>query len=229
MTSLRRRNTESGYPRGDETKARIIKTAISLFGENGFAGVSAREIASAAGVPAPSLQYYFENKEGLYEACIADIHASAWEAIGPVTCEVEELLTAKADADKVIDGYCRILEALADFLFAMPDAASRALFVAQHRSPSNSPTNKSSGKSATGRRIQECCAAIVARVSRNRLTDEEIGMVCTTINGQLIIVHLAREHVEDMMGWQEITPERIEALKSVVRKHTTVILNSYRS
>ncbi len=229
MTSLRRRNAESGYPRGEETKTKIIRKAITLFGEKGFAGVSTREIASAAGVPPPSLQYYFENKEGLYQACIEDIHASAWEAIGPVARDVEDLLAANADADRLIDGYCRILEALADFLFATPDAATRALFIAQHQAPSSRTTNKSGGKSATGRRIRDCCAAVVSRIGGPRLCDEEISVVCTTINGQLVVVHLARQHIEDWMGWKEFTTERIETLKAVVRRQTMVILNSYRS
>jgi AcrR family transcriptional regulator len=43
--------------------------AVKLFGEHGFAGASTRDIATAAGVNAPALQYYFENKEGVYQAC----------------------------------------------------------------------------------------------------------------------------------------------------------------
>lgn len=228
MTSLRRRKAESGYPRGEETRAKIVKTAILLFGEKGFAGVSTREIASAAGVPAPSLQYYFENKQGLYQACVEDIHASAWEALGPVVIDVEGLLAANADTDSLVDGYCRILATLADFLFAMPDAASRALFVVQHRSPMGG-TATTSVKSATGRRVRECCSAIVARIGGPRLTAEEVGIVSMTINGQLIVIHLAREHLEDMMGWREITVERAEALKAAVVRQTRIILNSYRS
>lgn len=228
MTSLRRRNAANGYPRGEETKTKIVKTAITLFGEKGFAGVSTREIASAAGVPPPSLQYYFENKEGLYQACIEDIHVSAWEAIGPVARDVEAMLAADAELGQLVEGYCSILDALADFLFATPDAATRALFIAQHHSPLSRPTDKSEGKSATGRRIRNCCAAIVSRVGGSRFSDEEINVICTTINGQLIVVHLAREHVEELMGWQKITAERIATLKAIVRRQTMFILNSYR-
>ncbi|MBD9528583.1 CerR family C-terminal domain-containing protein [Paracoccus sp. PAR01] len=229
MTSLRRRNAESGYARGEETRAKIIQTAITLFGEKGFAGVSTREIAGAAGVPAPSIQYYFENKEGLYQACVDNLHMSAWEAVGPVIAAVETLLADKADSDRLIDGYCRILERLADFLFAMPDAGSRALFVAQHRALTNWQKSTPSGQQATGRRIQDCCAAVVARIADGRLSSEDSKIVSTTVNGQLMIVHLARDHVEDMLGWTEITSARNEALKSVVRRQTTLLLNSYRS
>src|SRR5215469_13323418 len=65
----RRRPVEGGYARGEETRLRIIATAIPLFGRRGFDGVSTREIAAEAGVNPPALQYYFDSKEGLYRAC----------------------------------------------------------------------------------------------------------------------------------------------------------------
>ena len=66
QTKRPRRPTVGGYTRGDETRQRIIDAAVKLFGEHGFAGASTRDIATAAGVNAPALQYYFENKEGVY-------------------------------------------------------------------------------------------------------------------------------------------------------------------
>jgi len=35
---------------------------MRLFGEKGYEGASTRDIAAAAGVNAPALQYYFDNK-----------------------------------------------------------------------------------------------------------------------------------------------------------------------
>src|SRR5262249_43186824 len=131
MTVARRRKTESGYPRGEETRARIIRAALALFGERGFDGVSTRDIAAQAGVPAPSLQYYFENKEGLYAACLEDIQMSANAAVGPALDVIEGMLRDKASAGAVIDAYCSLLDGLADFLFASPDATSRALFISR--------------------------------------------------------------------------------------------------
>src|SRR3569832_522052 len=110
MTGARRRKAESGYARGEETRARIIRTALALFGERGFDGVSTRDIDAQAGVPAPSLQYYFENKEGLYAACIADIQVAATNAIGPALESVDKQLRAKASDDEIIAGYCSMLD-----------------------------------------------------------------------------------------------------------------------
>ena len=64
-----RHSVEGGYARGEETRLRIVTAALKLFGQLGFDGASTRDIAAAAGVNAPALQYYFDNKEGLYIAC----------------------------------------------------------------------------------------------------------------------------------------------------------------
>jgi AcrR family transcriptional regulator len=223
MSGMKRHKAESSYPRGEETRAKIIATAISLFGQKGFAGVTTREIATAAGVPAPSLQYYFENKEGLYRACIEHFQTSITEAIRPALDLADERMAAEAEPDLLIDAYCKILESLADFLFGSPDAASRALFIAQLR---RSGAPKVETKRSMGKQIQRICAAIVSRIGKDLKSDEAI-LIATTINGQLFVIHLVQEHIEDLMGWDEITPERLESIKTVIRRQTTAVLEGY--
>jgi AcrR family transcriptional regulator len=60
-----RHSVTGGYTRGEETRARIIAAAMRLFGEKGYEAASTRDIAAAAGVNAPALQYYFDKKEGV--------------------------------------------------------------------------------------------------------------------------------------------------------------------
>jgi AcrR family transcriptional regulator len=58
---LRTRNSE-------RTKERILNAAERLFSEQGFDGVSVRDIAATAGVQLALISYYFRNKQGLYRA-----------------------------------------------------------------------------------------------------------------------------------------------------------------
>jgi AcrR family transcriptional regulator len=51
----------------------ILKAAIQLFAEKGYAGCSIREICHAAGVTKPVLYYHFQNKEDLYQELMLDI------------------------------------------------------------------------------------------------------------------------------------------------------------
>ena len=53
-----------------ERRAAIIQTAIRLFGERGFRGVTTRELAAAVGVSEPVLYQHFPSKRDLYTAII---------------------------------------------------------------------------------------------------------------------------------------------------------------
>jgi TetR/AcrR family transcriptional regulator, regulator of cefoperazone and chloramphenicol sensitivity len=59
----------AGYRKGEETRQRILDAALKAFGEASFKTVTTRRISEEAGVSLPTLQYYFDDKEGLYRAC----------------------------------------------------------------------------------------------------------------------------------------------------------------
>ena len=102
-TKRLRRPSAGGYVRGDETRLRIIEAAIESFGEHGFEGASTRDIAARAGVNAPALQYYFENKEGVYRACAEYIADASWETFEPVVTHAAEVLSN----DRTMTTQCR--------------------------------------------------------------------------------------------------------------------------
>jgi len=51
----------------------IVKAAMKLFAEKGYAGCSIREICQAAGVTKPVLYYHFRSKEQLFQELMLDI------------------------------------------------------------------------------------------------------------------------------------------------------------
>lgn len=58
-------------PAGEQTRDRILRLADDLFAEHGYARVSMRIVAGAAGVTKPALYYHFRDKEALYEECVS--------------------------------------------------------------------------------------------------------------------------------------------------------------
>ncbi len=58
-----------------DAKMKLIEAAMPLFPQKGYAGVSIREIADAAGVNSASISYYFGGKEGLYAAVLEHIYS----------------------------------------------------------------------------------------------------------------------------------------------------------
>jgi AcrR family transcriptional regulator len=53
--------------RADVSRQQILAVAATLFGQNGYAGTSLRDIAAAVGMKAGSLYYHFASKEELAE------------------------------------------------------------------------------------------------------------------------------------------------------------------
>jgi TetR/AcrR family transcriptional regulator len=53
----------------------LLKAARQLFLARGFAGVSIREIAAAAGATPAMIRYYFDDKLGLYRAMLDEVTA----------------------------------------------------------------------------------------------------------------------------------------------------------
>jgi TetR/AcrR family transcriptional regulator len=51
---------------GTESKKQLLEVALKLFAQKGYAATTVREIVDSVGITAPSLYYYFGNKEGLY-------------------------------------------------------------------------------------------------------------------------------------------------------------------
>jgi AcrR family transcriptional regulator len=53
----------------DDKKVTILKTATTLFAQNGYAGVGIRKIAEESGCNISAISYYFGGKENLYAEC----------------------------------------------------------------------------------------------------------------------------------------------------------------
>ncbi len=61
---------------GRDTRARLLDAAEPLFAQRGFAGVSVRDIASAAGVNVAAVNYHFQGKQSLYHAVLRRVVAA---------------------------------------------------------------------------------------------------------------------------------------------------------
>ncbi len=67
-----------------DTKTTILKVAIQLFSEQGYNGVSMRNIAKAVNISAPALYNHFADKKSLYEEAVAQNFEAKAEFLQPV-------------------------------------------------------------------------------------------------------------------------------------------------
>ncbi len=71
-------------PKGGETRARILETALDLFRERGYEETTMRAIAEGAGVSLGNAYYYFKSKEHLIQAFYGRTHQEHLEASAPI-------------------------------------------------------------------------------------------------------------------------------------------------
>ncbi|RFU48508.1 CerR family C-terminal domain-containing protein [Paraburkholderia sp. DHOC27] len=219
-----RRPSEGGYARGDETRHRIIEAAVELFGEHGFEAASTRDIAARAGVNAPALQYYFENKEGVYRACVEALADDAWRTFEPAIEHARKVLGENVDTPTLIDAFIRLQETLADAAFAKASKPGRRLFMAREQAGHEPESATQILASRVREPINEVSAALVARIS-GRPADDPITLIRSfSLHGQLVIFHVAHRSTLTVLGWKSIDAEKAKLLKSIVREQTRTLL-----
>ena len=84
---------------GEATRDRILRLADALFAEHGYARVSMRLVATAAGVTKPALYYHFRNKDALFEECVLSTQHRMGAMLREATASVgslEDRVTAVA-------------------------------------------------------------------------------------------------------------------------------------
>ena len=83
-----------------DAKDKLLEAGTALFAEKGFAGVSIRELAEAAGVNSALISYHFGGNEGLYEAVLTAQYEkviSRFEPIAASTATPQEKIRMYAD------------------------------------------------------------------------------------------------------------------------------------
>lgn len=220
-----RRPVQGGYARGDETRLRIIAAAIDLFGERGFAAASTREIAVRAGVNAPALQYYFENKEGLYRACAEHIAGVVWALFEPVVQHAREVLAQPAPpTTELIDAFVAIQETHADKISLSPATPGQRLFVAREQSGQEPAVASEVLQEQMREPLNRVGAELVGRICGIAPDDPVTVIRLLSLHGQLMAFHAVPRTVLSLLGWNEIDEARCEFIKSTVRTQTRALL-----
>ncbi len=221
-----RHATEGGYARGEETRARIVAAALRMFGERGFEAASTRDIAASAGVNAPALQYYFDNKEGVYLACAEHIVKRVWDYMADIAVVAERALAESADDDELIEAFCNVQAQLAQFMFTMADADDWRLFMARLQSGEGPPAGFQLIYQGVSGRMTAVLGGIVGRLLGRPADDEETLVRTMTVSGQLHVFQMARRSVLMKLKWDKISDARLDLLKRVLREHSSVLLRA---
>lgn len=219
--------TEGGYQRGEETRARIIDAALRLFGAHGFDGASTRDIAREAGVNAPALQYYFDNKEGVYLACIDYFVDRAWGLLADVVIAAEAVV-ARPDATdaELIDAYLGLQLRFTTFLHECPDTDHWRQFMARERAGLGPPAAFERIDAGINRRIFAVTSQVIGRLTGQPATDEATRIRTIAIDSQVAAFKVMRRHVLKALNWEAFGEAETARVQEVIREQTRTLLQA---
>ena len=226
MSTIHRRRpaSEGGYSCGDETSARIIEAALTLFGEQGYEGASTREIAELAGVNAPALNYYFKSKEGLYNACIEYMVEQIWAFLAPTIEQAQAQLGARPDTEQLIETFCSIQSKIAEFMLVSNRTNSWRKFYAREQAGLGPSAGEEVISQRIGQRLIGVTSGIISRLMGPNASQEECILRSMALTGQLLPFHLTRNSSLKALDWDVLTPQRYAMLMNIVLEQTVTLL-----
>jgi AcrR family transcriptional regulator len=224
-----RHRADAGYARGEETRRRIIEVALRLFGERGFEGASTREIAAAAGVNAPALQYYFDNKEGVYRACAQYIAEASEAHFAPVVDRIQRVADdpAAKPAD-LFEAYGQLLDSVADHHLLPDDAMHKRLFMAHEQLGEGPSVLFDILDRGLRPRMAEVVMRLVARYCGIAPDDPRLRMRVMMVFGQIMVFTNGQRSLVSKLGWERIGPEQLALIKQSVREHARAMMDQWK-
>ncbi|MGN6230590.1 MAG: CerR family C-terminal domain-containing protein [Trinickia sp.] len=226
-TKRLRRSTEGGYARGEETRLRIIQAAIELFGEHGFVAASTRDIAARAGVNAPALQYYFENKEGVYRACAEHLADEVWSKFEPVVRRSAAALESTDDDAALIEAFIDLQDVMMDKALQTPSAPALKLFFVREQGGQEPQIATDIIQARVRRPLNDVATKIIAKVCGTAPNDPLTIVRLITLHGQFSLFHMAPRSMLTLFGWPNLDAEKVEFVKHAVFSNSRSLLQMW--
>ena len=206
--------------RGEDTRRRILETALDLFAAQGYEGASTRQIAEGAGVNLPAIQYYFGNKEGLYRAIIDDINANTDRHMAALVARVHAALDApETPREALAELLGDMLETFMVLVSSGTQVESRRLFFARaeiEETPGLDILHENGM-----RQIFNPCLELLSRLLGKPATDQEMTIRTLALIGQVVI--FCNNQKRPLLAGAGLDAESVRLMKLVVREHTEAI------
>jgi AcrR family transcriptional regulator len=209
------------YPCGEETRQRIINAAVEIFGRQGFAGTSTRDIAVAADIKTPAIQYYFGSKLGLYDACIEQLTTAVALRITPEMERCRTMVSGGMPMDQIIAALCRVQDCLIDSFFDDYEGHAIQRLLAWEDVENTLSASEALMKERIGRPIFETFRMVVERAMASPALPSEVEIQAMALMGISMIFHVNHKRVLDLLNQPSFTEDFLHTLKQVAHRQTT--------
>jgi TetR/AcrR family transcriptional regulator, regulator of cefoperazone and chloramphenicol sensitivity len=208
---------EGGYQRGEETRARIVEAAVAVFGERGYEGASTRDIATAAGVNAPAIQYYFDGKEGVYLECVEHLIKLLWHKMGDSVEAAEAALARQPMQDQaLIEASLGILGAVVSTIQDSPQTTAWRAFLDRHQTGLCPDSASMAFEDRFKKRIGVVVRLLIAGLSGYAVEDERTVIHSMALFSQGLAFRVQKPKLLEALKWAEVGQKEMEQVRDVV-------------
>jgi TetR/AcrR family transcriptional regulator, regulator of cefoperazone and chloramphenicol sensitivity len=213
--------------RGEDTRRRILVTALELFATDGFEGASTRTLAERAGVNLPAIQYYFGSKEGLYRAVVEDITERMVVRVAPVSDQIRTVLAdGQPSRRQLVAMLCDLLDIVISLMLDddIPDRKSRQKFFARMEVEPNPAADFL--LESMMHYVLAPAAGIVGRLVERPADDEQVLLRTMTIIGQVKI--FCGWGTNRMLHLDTVSEAQVRSIQTLIREHVHAIFRSVK-
>ena len=202
----------------DNTRKRVLKTAIGLFGSMGFEGANTRDIARHAGTTMSSITYHFGSKHGLYLAAADHVAACVSEYLAP---SLDHYVDPPMDRKTAVDALLSLLDLFAQMMLSDESAAWSQFIMREQQKPSEAFARLYDGAM---RRVQHVLGQAL-KIARHDLNDAEVKASGILLLGQAMILRSSRNSVAQVLGVAEFDQYATTLIRERLRANTLCIVN----
>ncbi|MEO3997236.1 CerR family C-terminal domain-containing protein [Mesorhizobium sp. CAU 1732] len=204
----------------DDTRTALLRAGLHLFGTNGFAATSTREIATAAKANIGSIAYHFGSKEGLRDACAQHIV----DTVRTVAAPIIEGLPMPRNSQEARAQIEQALRRMGGFLLAGPEAGDIVPFVLREmQTPTKALDIVYDGVFEP---IHKRLCQIWGIAAGREPESEETRIAVFTIIGQIVYFRIGQQAVQRRMGWGTFGAAEAARITETVLANVHAILDA---
>lgn len=199
------------------TRSDLIEAGIRLFGQQGFAATSVRQLATEAKANVAAIAYHFGSKEGLRLACAEDFGRRMAAALGPEPTRADT--TAAAARDELH----QIVRAVLGFLLGGKGSNEIVPFMLRELADDGPGLDVAyqSFAEPTHRRL----CTLWATATGGEPESETTRLAVFALIGQLMYFRIGQSIVTRRMGWNEIGPTEVAAISRRITRNLDAMLD----
>lgn len=212
--------------RGDVARDKMLRAALDVFGEHGFAAATTRMVAQAANMNLGAIPYYFGSKEEMYTqaAKFLAAHIEQHQA-EPLLALRQGTAAPQCSRTDLIEHAVQFMLSQARMLLSGQVKASWVQFFLRAQAENNAAFERIFAH--TIEPVQATLTEVVGRITGCTPDSVETRTLTFLIFHQVMSLRLADTVLLRRLNWQAINPQRLETLLNIMGQALRAQLSAY--